>query len=298
MSKVFFSIVIPVYNRAERIEATVQSVLSQHYTHFELILVDDGSTDNTGQVLKKLISHRPDVNVKYYYKENGERGAARNFGAAKAKGDFINFVDSDDLLYPNHLEEANRLINQNPNSQWFHLNYDKKSTNGKLTGTGPNLGKNPKRNLISGNSLSCNGVFVKRELAIKNPFCEKRVLAGVEDWELWLRLASQFPLLLSEKITSSIIFHDERSVLEKNHEKLIQRFELFMRLIQKNTPVTEFMGKDRSLFYCSCYSYISLHLALMKGRRRLTLLYLLKSLRSYPAFVFHKRFFAILKHLF
>ena len=79
----FISVIIPTYNRAHLIAGTLDSILAQKYQDFEIIIVDDGSTDDTEMVVASYLSD----NVSYYKKENGERGAARNFGASKAKGD-------------------------------------------------------------------------------------------------------------------------------------------------------------------------------------------------------------------
>src|SRR5690242_17185435 len=115
-----FSIVIPTYNRAHLIGKTIQSALQQDFKDFEILVVDDGSKDNTGDVVKSFTDPR----VQYFKKENAERGAARNYGVARAKGKYINFFDSDDLMYPNHLSVANELIGSIGSPEFFHLGYD------------------------------------------------------------------------------------------------------------------------------------------------------------------------------
>ncbi len=112
MKEHFFSIILPVYNRAAFLEKSIQSVLAQTYTQYELIVVDDGSTDHGGQIVQLLIKKHSDRKIHYHYKENGERGAARNFGADKALGEVLNFFDSDDVLYSDHLSEANAYLNK------------------------------------------------------------------------------------------------------------------------------------------------------------------------------------------
>src|SRR5258708_37950971 len=102
----FFSVIIPTYNRAPLIKATVLSVLKQHFEDFEIILVDDGSTDDTEDIVNNLNEPR----VMYLKKENEERGAARNAGVKIAKGKYITFLDSDDRFYPEHLAEAHKFI--------------------------------------------------------------------------------------------------------------------------------------------------------------------------------------------
>ena len=78
---ILFSVVIPTYNRATFVTKTIQTFLEQTYTNFEIIVVDDGSKDNTAEMVQNI----SDPRLRYYKKENGERGAARNFGLAQAK---------------------------------------------------------------------------------------------------------------------------------------------------------------------------------------------------------------------
>src|SRR5882672_6620269 len=94
-----FSIVMPTYNRAHMVGKTIASILRNDFTDFEVLVVDDGSEDDTEALIAKLTDPR----IHYYKKENGERGAARNYGAIRANGRYINFFDSDDVMYPNHL---------------------------------------------------------------------------------------------------------------------------------------------------------------------------------------------------
>src|ERR1044071_9472053 len=121
-----FSIIMPVYNREGIVEQTIQSVLRQSYRDYELIIVDDGSTDNTEEVIKNI----SDEKISYYKIKNSERGAARNFGVKKAKNDYVAFLDSDDLLYPHHLSVAYQNIDTLKCPEVFSLNYDVKNAGG------------------------------------------------------------------------------------------------------------------------------------------------------------------------
>ena len=94
-----FSVVIPSYNRASLIRRSIDSVLSQSVTDFEIIIVDDGSTDNTEEVIKTI----GDPRVVYLKQENKGATAARNNGVRHAKGDYVSFLDSDDVWYPTTL---------------------------------------------------------------------------------------------------------------------------------------------------------------------------------------------------
>jgi glycosyltransferase involved in cell wall biosynthesis len=105
---ILFSIVIPTYNRGHLIDETIKSVLKQTYQNYEIIIVDDGSTDNTQQ----LINTFSDKRIKYYKKNNEERSIARNFGLNKAKGNYVYLLDSDDIIYSHHLKTAFEFINK------------------------------------------------------------------------------------------------------------------------------------------------------------------------------------------
>ena len=96
-----FTVVIPTHNRAHLIQRTIQSVLNQTFTDFELIVVDDGSTDDTSDV----VSSFDDVRVRYLYKVNSGAADARNLGAKEAAGKYLTFLDSDDEVTPYWLEK-------------------------------------------------------------------------------------------------------------------------------------------------------------------------------------------------
>lgn len=95
-SKSKVSVVIPIYNTGRHIDSCIYSVINQTYTNLEIILIDDGSTDNTDTLCKDYA--RFDSRVHYYYKENGGVSSARNLGINKATGKYITFIDSDDVI--------------------------------------------------------------------------------------------------------------------------------------------------------------------------------------------------------
>ncbi|TKC59256.1 glycosyltransferase family 2 protein [Pedobacter hiemivivus] len=94
------TIIIPTYNRATKISDAIQSALNQTYQHTQIIVIDDGSTDNTVEILKKY------PEIEYYYKENGGQASARNLGLKNAKGSIIASLDSDDIWYPDFLTKC------------------------------------------------------------------------------------------------------------------------------------------------------------------------------------------------
>lgn len=261
---ILFSIIVPTYNREDFIEKTIKSILAQTYQHFEIIIADDGSTDNT----KAVVSAIDDARIGYYIKENGERGAARNFGIAKATGDFITFIDSDDVLYPNHFEEAVKLLSTNPQAIVFHLAYEYRDEHGKLLATKTH-DQNFNEQLIRGNVISCIGIFIKKGvLAGDLLFSENRALSGTEDWLLWLRLAARYKLYYSDTITACMINHDSRSVLNFNEHDMLTRTNLLLQGLKADEVFMQVYGHYLPRIEAHMLSYIALHLQLSNQKKQ------------------------------
>ena len=106
MNKPLVTVIIPTYNRAKTIERSINSVLSQSYSNLELIVVDDGSSDNT----KSVVENIDDSRVRYIWQNNSGACAARNNGINNARGEYIAFNDSDDTWKPNKLEKQLEVV--------------------------------------------------------------------------------------------------------------------------------------------------------------------------------------------
>lgn len=117
--KINFSVVIPVYNKADTIERAVRSVLAQTCSDYEIICVDDGSTDGSAQLLDRLDG------VFVIHQRNQGVSAARNAGARAARGDFVALLDGDDYWEPHHLEDLARAIERHPDVSFFGTGYER-----------------------------------------------------------------------------------------------------------------------------------------------------------------------------
>lgn len=109
------SVVIPTFNRAGLLRHALDSVLTQTFRDVEIIVVDDGSTDDTRGVVRSYGQR-----VRYIYQDNQGRGAARNTGVLAAQGDYIAFLDSDDIWYPDHLQRLVDYLQANPDAEFLH----------------------------------------------------------------------------------------------------------------------------------------------------------------------------------
>ncbi len=288
-----FSIIIPTYNRAHLIEATLESVLKQTFREYEIIIVDDGSTDDTENVIKPFLSN----DVRYIKIQNSERGFARNFGAKNAKGRYVNFFDSDDIALENHLEVARKFIQIHTDPEIFHLNYEWVNSDLKKIKEVKVVHEFANRFLLSGNILSCNGVFLKREVALLHPFNESRDLSVSEDWDLWLRLSARYKIHLVPDVTSYIVDHNERSVSQFNESRLVKRKNSLVTSLESDIRFNEIYPKGLKKIKAHMDSYIALHAAL-EGYKGKTLHYFFKAIGSNFSELFTRRTLATIKHFF
>ena len=234
-NSILFSIVIPTYNRAPFIKRTIESFLSQSYSNYEIIIVDDGSNDNTEDIVNAISDDR----VHYYKKNNEERGAARNFGLKLAKGNYINFFDSDDLAYPNHLAIAIKTIEKNSLPEIFHLGHDLKTPTGELLETCNSFDGNTEVYAIRKKKISINALFVKREVALGLPFSINRLLSASEDALYLCQLCARYTLYYDNTITSTIVEHDTRSMVTASEHQLLNRRKYLIEGLQKDALFME-----------------------------------------------------------
>ncbi|MEM7162584.1 MAG: glycosyltransferase family A protein [Bacteroidota bacterium] len=289
----FFSIIVPTYNRADIISSTIHSLLKQDFHDFEIIVVDDGSADETGERIKRDFA--ANEKVFYYSKQNEERGAARNYGAKKAHGKYVNFFDSDDLALSNHLSEAHSLIQKNNSPPFFHLNYRTENEKGVILSQGEDL-TNIDSLVLDGNPFSCNGVFMQKELCSANPFQEDRKIAASEDYLLWLRLVARYDFCYSNTVTSIIIEHADRSVNQIQKDKLIERKMGMLNYALSDEFILAKFGSSIKRIELNTLTYIALHLALSNYKKDAMKFYK-RALRLSPISVLSKRSLAIVKHL-
>lgn len=288
----FFSIIVPSYNRADIIMSTLGAILRQEEKDFELIVIDDGSRDNTAEVVGRLADPR----IRYFYKENGERGAARNYGAQQARGQYLNFFDSDDEMYPNHLRVVREFLAARGNVEVVHTGYEVLDGAGRTVHEVCDFRQNINNVLLHDNPLACNTVFVRHDVALANPFVEDRRLASAEDWELWLRLASRYQFQSIPVKTFCLREHAGRSLNTIAPDAVIARDELFGRLMNQNKDFQRRYPAKAAAFLADRYTFITLTLALNKQRRLDTLLYLWKAFRTDYTVLWRRRFLASIKH--
>ena len=205
MPSPFFSVIMPTYNRADIIASAIKSVIGQTFRDWELIVVDDGSTDNT----KSIIQSFNDKRIIYIYQENSEKCVARNNGIHHASGLYITFLDNDDYYLPIHLEVFFNRIQQlqqpvamlisglyieEGNSRYSHPLYDS--------------GKTTALRFVWNTFIVPGAVCLHKNILKKYRFSEKFYLW--EDRHLWLRILTEFPLIQIPVYTVVLVEHTER----------------------------------------------------------------------------------------
>lgn len=188
------SVIIPTYNNAKFIGEAIDSVLNQTYQDFEIIVVDDGSTDNTEEVLSKYKNR-----IRYIYQKNKGPAAAKNKGILASQSKYIATLDSDDIWLPQKLQLQVDLLDSNKQlglvyTDTYQVNIDDKSIdketyfNRYKPCSGRVLDK-----LLFHNFIPSLTVMMRRSCLEKAGLFDESLYTG-EDWDLWLRIAEEFPI--------------------------------------------------------------------------------------------------------
>jgi glycosyltransferase involved in cell wall biosynthesis len=202
MRKPFFSVIIPTYNRAQFLKIAINSVLCQTSEDYELIIIDDGSTDDTVNVMKEYAEYRPQAKdykskIKYVHQFHQGVSKARNTGIKEAKGEFICFLDSDDRFRQEKLEVTKKYIDEYFEYKIFHTNeiwyrsgefLPQKEFHQKPMGF-------VFKNAVKLCSISISTVAIKRNLFDEIGLFDEK-LPACEDYDFWLRVTAKFPVFL------------------------------------------------------------------------------------------------------
>ncbi len=251
----YFSIVIPSYNRIRFLPETIDSILKQTCQDFEILVVDDGSTDHTPEIIRNRYNQFP--NLRLIEQVNSERGTARNNGFRLAKGKYVIFIDSDDMMLPEHLETLKAYIDQLKQPSFIATKF-LFLRNGKTRFTKINSlpeGWYDYKLFLSGNPMGCN-VCVRRDNPKLHLFEEDRRYAIKEDWMFFLQNLRHQQLYLINKSTILMNDHDDRS-MRSDHTIIIQKTNAAVEwLLQKvNLSAEEIRQLQAHAAYFSAIHY-------------------------------------------
>jgi len=231
-NKKMVSIIIPTYNRGKYIREAIQSVLNQTYQNFEIIVSDDGSTDNTKEVVESFNDRR----IKYFWNKNsGLPAVARNIGIKKSSGKYIAFLDSDDLWLAKKLEKQINEFEKNENIGLVcshRIYFDEKKEWIKK------ININDKdftfKSLFIRNKVTCSTVIVKRSIFDNiGLFNECTKLQAGEDYEMWLRIANSYRIKYIQE--PLVKYRHHSNVIRKNFvERVNMLLAIYESLLDSN----------------------------------------------------------------
>ncbi|MDW8851797.1 glycosyltransferase [Flavobacterium sp. MMLR14_040] len=210
-----FSIVIPLYNKADYIENTLKSVLNQTFTDYEIIVINDGSTDDSFTKVKEFNDSR----IQFFNQKNQGASVARNLGIEKAKYEYIAFLDADDLWMTNHLEILNALIQNFPNAGIFASRYELIFNNGKndipnfkgISADYEGIISDYFKTSLPYPVVTSSSIVIPKSVFEKTGYFKPAISSG-QDVDMWIRIASKYPVAISNKVTASYLHYIEDSL--------------------------------------------------------------------------------------
>lgn len=227
MSEPRVSVVVPAYNAIGTVAATIGSVLGQTMDDLELIVIDDGSSDGTAELVEELSTGDPRMRV--VRQANGGTAAARNAGIAQAVGEFVSFLDNDDLWMPRYLELMTMALDSTPEAglsytdAWILDDETKRIRAKTVMEFFPTVPANAPAPTLLRTMLSTN--FIMSSVTVRRSVLEQvggfdSTVSGVDDYDLWLRI-----LLAGHSVVrapgTSLIQRDRPDSQSKNERKMI-----------------------------------------------------------------------------
>lgn len=241
-----FSVIIPLYNKENYIENTLKSVLQQTFDNFEIIIVNDGSTDNSEQ---KILNFN-DSRIRYYSKINEGASKARNFGIEKAKADYICFIDADDYWYPEFLSTFHSVILNHKTQKVFSCAIEietyKKKFQGQYsiqTKSGVQIVDYFKSSLKN-SIISTSSVVLHKDIFKKVGVFDPTIKSG-QDTDLWIRVGLDYNIVFINIVLATYVF-DEKSLSRsvKDFNKSL-KFEKYAEFEKTNKDLKKFLDYNR-----------------------------------------------------
>ena len=230
------SVVTPSYNCSAFIGETIESILSQTYRNWELLITDDCSTDNSRDIIEEYAAK--DSRIKLLkLKENSGAGVARTNSIQAAKGRFMAFCDSDDRWYPDKLEKQLAFMQEN-DCYLSYTSYDVCSETGEIIGYVKCLNNLTKSKILRDNGIGCLTAIYNAEKIGKHymPKMRKR-----QDWCLWIDIISKIGVANGFQKSLALYRDRANSISSNKIEMLKYNYEVYHTFLKKNPAVAWFM---------------------------------------------------------
>lgn len=261
----FFSVVIPAYNREVLIKKAVDSVLTQTFTDFEVIVVDDASKDRTAEVVQAYTDPR----VKLIRQNvNGERGVARNTGNEASQGRYICYLDSDDWFEPNHLQNFyDHIIKDGqPVALYFSNIYLIDSKGVKIERHQPAYTPDDRFSYLLRYTFNPTRVCVHH--SIVEDLRYDISIPGLEDLDLWLRIAIKYPLKQLQEYTCVYLEH-EGSYTSGDEKRFEKELKNFQTIFSKPEFAQILPEESKSYLLSKCHYHLAIVAAGKNDKRKM-----------------------------
>jgi glycosyltransferase involved in cell wall biosynthesis len=249
----YFSIVIPVYNKEKFVAKTIESVLRQTFADYEIIIINDGSTDQSEAEILAFKDNR----IQYFSKKNEGVAMARNFGIEKATADYICYLDADDFWFPNFLETMHRFTNELPEQKVFASAIEIETKN-KLIKAQYSI---PKKsdfeivNFFDACQKECvlwtSSVCIHKSVFDKVGAFDTKIKHG-EDTELWIRIGLKFPIVFIRKILARYVYDNESISRNSDYFFEAYTFKKYAAEEKKNPDLKKYMDLNRFSAVVKC----------------------------------------------
>jgi glycosyltransferase involved in cell wall biosynthesis len=226
------SIIIPAFNSKKTINRALTSCLDQTYSDIEVIVIDDGSTDGTGEVVKSI----NDTRIKYFFFENSGRSIARNRGLQHASGIFIQFLDSDDTIDKEKVKMAMAVLEDNPGIDAVQCGTKYWKNNEVVFESKADLINNTDKVLLRKNIFPIHSIIFKKEIA--STFPEK--ISHCEDWYFWMNTLYKAKVSFQPKYFGANVFIHENNTMTNYYDMLLGEIYI-MLCIKKNINLNSYL---------------------------------------------------------
>jgi len=226
MDKGKVSIIVPCYKQAEFLPETLDSVLSQTYSNWECIIVNDGSPDNTEEIAK--IYQSKDTRIKYLFKNNEGIAIARNTGISYSNGEFILPLDADDLIAPQYLEKAIERFVLHPETKLVYCKADKFGTINEPW----DLEEYNYDRFIWNNCIFCTALFRRVDFD-KSEGYNPNMVDGLEDWDFWLSFINRNDIVYR---IDEVLFHYRIKDISRSTELSMHHNDSMLLQVCRNHP--------------------------------------------------------------
>jgi glycosyltransferase involved in cell wall biosynthesis len=248
-----FSIVIPVFNKEKFVAKTLKSVLAQNFMDYEIIIVNDGSTDTSEAIITAFEEER----INYFSKKNEGVAIARNFGIDKAKGDYICFLDADDYWFPTFLETMNLYIQKLPDQKVFACAIEVETKNKSFAAQYSIDRKSDYEVLDFFDASQKECVLWTSSVAIHKSVFETvgvfdtNIKKG-EDTELWIRIGLQFPIIFIWEILAKYVYDESSASRNLNYFFEPYTFDKYAMEEKQNAKLKQYLDLNRYSAVVKC----------------------------------------------